>query len=576
LDDNAPMEPLKKAIANYAMMVRFHFNQEIASCSEFLQDHLETLNSGSDGISIGLAKFKENCGKNCDEGSELGTLFADIELRNMEVRQLSRKIKRRGIPQDDSSELSLPKEVQDSLLECVKTYEKTVQFVYEYMCIVHEKAAALPEDESLLSGQLEEMSQDVGILVFENDTDTPKDCLSSAFNDVIGYLSSFLIKMQEGEYDCKPSGKTKAELPYVARAKALRHELAESGSVEEKLAAKDKELQDARRALKLKSEEVAQANIRVGLLEKRLDNSSKEADSRVEQVNKKLEQTNADLEKKSREYEETMDALQADIDNLEKEKLDFKKKLENLSKKSLLQDLARQTSGIGALVAGAAGKGGVGSARGPPGSPGEPVQVVIKDSPVILRQVDSLKAALNYVKNENTRIKGENLKARLRALPPIYVPPKLGSAPSAISATGKRLESLTKINEYSNEVQSLLENINLLSATPQVVNLTKPKAARNSFREVDRMATLKELMKKKDELQQQIHQLMASVHPGANIETSFSSFVSPTFSKALQEKITPAVLGKITIPNESEDKGKVYPVTLRSNEFRRIHETFLN
>ena len=47
-----------------------------------------------------------------------------------------------------------------------------------------------------------------------------------------------------------------------------------------------------------------------------------------------------------------MDALQADIDNLEAEKLDLKKKLDNLSKKSLLQDLARQTSGIGALVAG--------------------------------------------------------------------------------------------------------------------------------------------------------------------------------------------------------------------------------
>ena len=47
-----------------------------------------------------------------------------------------------------------------------------------------------------------------------------------------------------------------------------------------------------------------------------------------------------------------MDALQADIDNLEKEKVDLKKKLDTLSKKSLLQDLARQTSGIGALVAG--------------------------------------------------------------------------------------------------------------------------------------------------------------------------------------------------------------------------------
>lgn len=31
--------------------------------------------------------------QNCDEGSELGTLFSDIELRNMEVRQLSRKVR---------------------------------------------------------------------------------------------------------------------------------------------------------------------------------------------------------------------------------------------------------------------------------------------------------------------------------------------------------------------------------------------------------------------------------------------------------------------------------------------------
>ena len=52
------------------------------------------------------------------------------------------------------------------------------------------------------------------------------------------------------------------------------------------------------------------------------------------------------------EYEETLDALQTDIDNLETEKLDLKKKLDTLSKKTLLQDLARQTSGIGAIVAG--------------------------------------------------------------------------------------------------------------------------------------------------------------------------------------------------------------------------------
>lgn len=494
----------------------------------------------------------------------------------MEVRQLSRKIKRRGIPQDNSSTLSLPKEVQDSLLNCLKTYDKNVQFVYEYVCIVHEKATALPDNEGLLSGQLEEMSQDVSILVFEDADTLPKECISAAFNDVIGFLSTFLIKMQEGEYDCESSAKPKMELPYLARAKALRHELAESGSVEEKLEAKESALQDVKKALKLKSDEVAQANIRVGLLEKRLDNSSKEADLRVEQVNKKLEQSNASLEKKSRDYEETMDALQTDIDALEKEKLELRKRLETLSKKTLLQDLARQTSGIGAIVAGAAGKGGQGSGKGTTGSSGDgPVQVVIKDSPVILRQVDSLKAALNYVKNENTRIKGEQLKARLRALPPIYVPPKLGSSPSPVS-NPKRVEAMSKIGDFSREIQSLLENVNLISATPKVVNLTKTKTARNLLNDIDRTATLKELAKKKDDLQKQVHQLMAACHPGASVDSSFSSFVSPIFSKALQEKITPTVLGKITVPKRFDNGRNKYSVTLRPNEFKTIHETFLN
>jgi len=56
-----------------------------------------------------------------------------------------------------------------------------------------------------------------------------------------------------------------------------------------------------------------------------------------------------------REFEETMDALQNDIDNLEREKVDMKKRLDAYSKKSLLADLARHassSSSIAAVVAG--------------------------------------------------------------------------------------------------------------------------------------------------------------------------------------------------------------------------------
>lgn len=50
-----------------------------------------------------------------------------------------------------------------------------------------------------------------------------------------------------------------------------------------------------------------------------------------------------------------MDALQADIDNLEHEKVEMKKRLDAYSKKSLLADLARHassSSSIAAVVAG--------------------------------------------------------------------------------------------------------------------------------------------------------------------------------------------------------------------------------
>jgi len=56
-----------------------------------------------------------------------------------------------------------------------------------------------------------------------------------------------------------------------------------------------------------------------------------------------------------REFEETMDELQNDIDNLEREKADMKKRLDAYSKKSLLADLARHassSSSIAAVVAG--------------------------------------------------------------------------------------------------------------------------------------------------------------------------------------------------------------------------------
>lgn len=52
--------------------------------------------------------------------------------------------------------------------------------------------------------------------------------------------------------------------------------------------------------LLLQGEELSEANVRLSLLEKKLDSSSKDADDRVEKIQTKLDETQALLKKKEK------------------------------------------------------------------------------------------------------------------------------------------------------------------------------------------------------------------------------------------------------------------------------------
>ena len=52
--------------------------------------------------------------------------------------------------------------------------------------------------------------------------------------------------------------------------------------------------------LMFQAEELSEQQVRVGLIERKLDNSSKEGDERVEKVQRKLDETNIKLKKKEK------------------------------------------------------------------------------------------------------------------------------------------------------------------------------------------------------------------------------------------------------------------------------------
>ncbi|EDO49101.1 predicted protein, partial [Nematostella vectensis] len=472
LDDTVGMEPLEKAIHYYSTMARFHLGNDPISCTEFLNDQLNVLNVAADGMTVEVERLKGYASGNCDNGSTFMQLVSDMELRNVEVRQLCKKIKRR-MPQDDKSILSFAEKVQVSLVECVQQQGLLLKFCQDLVSVAAQKAATLPDNEHLLSGQLEEMAMDVAVLVYEKEDVSAYKACSETFHEVMSFLAGFAIKMQEGEYDAQPPEQD-TKPPYLERSKAFKSELFDTAGVEEKLLQKESNVREIKKTLKLKSEEVSQANIRIGLLEKRLENASKEADARVEAANKKMEQAMEELQKKKKEYEDTMDELQADIDTLEKEKEDMKKRLDAYSKRTLLADLARHTSassGIAAVVAGNPLKGG--SPLRAAGAGQQPVQVVIKDSPIILAQVESLKIALRHLKNENIRLKSHRLKSKLSELPEIFVPPTIGP----------RHEALEQQNDSpdTKETLTLATKLQRMSVTQKVVDISGRKPGKIIF-----------------------------------------------------------------------------------------------
>lgn len=595
LDDTVAMEPLEKAIHYYTTMVRFHLAGNPVSHSEFLSDELKIFTAGTEGATIEIERLKQYS-KDCDEGSAFGELVQEMELRNVEIQQLCRKIKRR-MPEDQTSTLSFSDKIQESLIECARQQNSELKFCQELTAAVTQKASGLGDNENLLSGQLDELASDVAVLVFETDEVPCKDIVSQTFHEVISFLYSFVSKMQEGDYDAEPKEESKADPPYLQRAKTFKSELFDSAGVEEKLLQKENEFMDLKKNMKLKNEELSQANIRIGLLEKRLENINKEADARVEAANRKMEQSTEDFARKKKEFEETMDALQNDIDTLEKEKVDMKKRLDAYSKKSLLADLARHassSSSIAAVVAGAAAakSGGNSPLRGGSGAGQQPVQVVIKDSPIVLAQVDSLKIALKHLRNENIRLKSQQMKEQLDGLPKIYIPPRIQprtepSEKQSDETADKELkekESAPSLNTVTRETNKLLENLQKMSAFPKVVDISHRKPGSvpalskmtPANHLVERAAILRDLKRQKEELQGKIQKLIAAEYPGGTSQSSFSSFLSPTFSKVLQEKAQAPQLGRVTIPVPSSTKSNKYCVTLKPQEFRTLHTVFVS
>ncbi|XP_072221927.1 dynactin subunit 1 isoform X1 [Leuresthes tenuis] len=559
LDETVNVEPLTKAIKYYQHLYSIHLADQNEDCTIQLADHIRFTQSALDCMAVEVGRLRAflHAGQ---EKADFAVLLKDLETSCSDIRQFCKKIRRRmpgtdapGIP----AALSFGQQVCDTLSDCRKHLTWVVAVLQEVAAAGAQMVSPLGEQEGLSAVKVEDVAFKAGEQIYGSQGANPYEYLRQSCSIVIATMNKMATAMQEGEYDSeKPQSKNPP--PVEVRGAALRAEITDAEGLGLKLEDRETVIKELKKSLKIKGEELSEANVRLSLLEKKLDSSSKDADERVEKIQTRLDEAQTLLKKKEKEFEETMDALQADIDQLESEKAELKQRINSQSKMTADGLRGSGSSGIASIVTGIAGEeqkanmiSGVGSSSG--------LQVI--DSPLLTQQIEAQRLCIKHLKNENNRLKAEKMRAQLASLPPLHVTklPSKEGRPEVLSSALYR------------KTDQLLETLLQTSANVKVVDITGKSPVTPSAQLLEQTARLQSLRDTLDRLKDEVAEHVVNQQPGARVTSDFATFPSTSFVKAKEEKHGDTVLvGRVMVPCPRGQE-QVHRLVLSHCQLQRVH-----
>ncbi|XP_056882745.1 dynactin subunit 1-like isoform X10 [Takifugu flavidus] len=561
LDETVQVEPLTKAIKYYQQLYSVHLAEHTEDCTVQLADHIKFSQSALECMAVEVARLRAFLAAG-QETSSLAVLLKDLDTSCSDIRQFCKKIRRRmpgtdvvGVP----AALNFGSQVSETLTECRRQLTRVVAVLQEVAAAGAQMIAPLAEQEGLNALKLEDIACKVVEQVYGALGQSGPECLRQSCGSIITTMNKMATAMQEGEYDAdKPQMKSP---PVEMRASTVRAEMTDAEGLGVKLEDRETVIKELKKSLKIKGEELSEASVRLSLLEKKLDTSTRDADERVEKIQTKLDENLALLKKKEKEFEETMDALQADIDQLEAEKAELKQRISNQSKMTIEGLVSRgvPASGIASVVQGSAG--------GIPPSLAGSLQVV--DSPLLRQQVEAQRLGIKHLKNENNRLKAEKMRAQLASLPPLR-PAKLPQVPKDGSTSSGGLN--TGIYRRTDQ---LLATLLKLSADVRVVDVTGKTAVSAGAQLLEQTARLQNLSDALDKLKGEVAEHVVSHRPGAKASSDFATFPVSSYIKAKEEKQGGTTfVGRVAIPC-SPGQEQVHRLVLSQQQLQQVHHLLM-
>lgn len=570
LDENVPLDAMEKTLQYFTSVYGQRLSEERVECTALLSDTAKQLSKACESIGTELARLQVLMQPG-NENGDMTHLLTDLLSANEAILQSSKRIRRRMPKEGAISPVTFGKEIQAKLFASNLEVGRVVRTLWE---ITHSSTIIDPQI-GFSNQKLKESAHMATDKVYGKDDSGPLECLRHSLDYAKNEVAKVAAAMQDGEYDFDGTDEIKPKAPLLLRAQAMKAEVMDVDNLKLKLEAKESDIIEFKKALKMKMDEFSELHIRKDMVEKKLEVLSKEQDDRLEKLQRKLDETTLLLRKKEKEFEETMDHLQADIDALESERGELKEKVKAMSKKALIESLTKSAS--------------LSSPASPTqSSPSAKSFVSGRESALLIQQIGDLRFALQHFQDENARLRCRLVEKSLAHLPklkPCKKPTGLQSHTGCVDVSNTAEadprvgENLTIAYRRSTD---LLNDIWKFAVGMQVVDITKRRPGSECLLDstmpgnqlVSSAARLQTLQQRLNKMKGDVACLVAQHHKGGRILSALTEFPTPECSKMMMLGMTGdgECIGKIRIPS---DTGVTYRVIVDQDSLQAIHKFFI-
>ncbi|KAK9873195.1 hypothetical protein WA026_021428 [Henosepilachna vigintioctopunctata] len=554
LDENVPTEALEKCVSYFNTLFPIILGTEVRiNHTQLLSDNVKLLISACDGLNNDALVIR-----NLIETANVGDigLLAQYIITTCEQLQQQLKLVKRRLPTDlNVTHLGLNKEVSENLFQCYQHSGKILKTLQEIVkSCVQVMTTTTDFDKGLTQDKIKEIAINASDKVFEQDDLGPVQSIKNSLTLVCTQITQIAQFLQDNEFDISTSSRSpdKTTPPIIQRAELVKKELEQTKTLTSRLENKESDLKELRKLLKEKQEQLSEMVIRKELAEKKLGNVNKDYELTIEKLQRKLEEANNNYKRKEKEFEETLDHLQRDIDSLENEKGEMREKFKLFTKKVQIEStLSKGISGsqLSSLQ----------SSNGPI------LPAVVKDSPLLLQEIRSLKKLYHNERNERLKLSDNKLKDMLDSMAPL---------PSFENKADDVLDKLKKEGEH------LKQEILMTLANPKFPPVYKCKVeqvaqAWNTHFAEERDKWLY-LQKRAEQFQDNVAAEFLKRKKGSRVEADFMIFPTNEMTKAYQES-SPVNIGFIKIPKSCIEDNKLRGVKKLEADItsiQKLMETF--